>query len=47
MLADEVQQGSVQVPSSKPDPDKANPKVGISLLSFSPDNKYMVSKNGN
>ncbi|XP_071487099.1 WD repeat-containing protein WRAP73-like [Diadema antillarum] len=43
----EVHQGTMQVPSVKPDPDKANPKIGISLLSFSPDNRYMVSKNDN
>nr|XP_054768159.1 WD repeat-containing protein WRAP73-like [Lytechinus pictus] len=43
----EVQQGSVTVPSIKPDPDKANPKIGISLLSFSPDNRFMLSKNDN
>ncbi|XP_072043725.1 WD repeat-containing protein WRAP73-like [Amphiura filiformis] len=43
----EVVDGTVQIPTTKPDPDKANPRVGISLLSFSPDNRYMVSKNDN
>ncbi|XP_022100629.1 WD repeat-containing protein WRAP73-like isoform X1 [Acanthaster planci] len=40
-------EGSIQIPVVKPDPDKANPKVGISQLSFSPDNRYMASKNDN
>lgn len=37
----------VQVPVLKPDPDKANPKIGISLLAFSCDNKYLATKNDN
>lgn len=37
----------VQIPVLKPDPDKANPKIGISLLAFSADNKYLATKNDN
>ena len=46
VFTDEVVDGTIQIPTTKPDPDKANPRVGVSLLSFSPDNRYMVSKNG-
>ncbi|PIK58350.1 putative WD repeat-containing protein WRAP73 [Apostichopus japonicus] len=37
----------IEVPVLKPDPDKANPKIGISLLAFSSDNKYLATKNDN
>ncbi|XP_033103905.1 WD repeat-containing protein WRAP73-like [Anneissia japonica] len=43
----EIQDNPVQIPVVKPDPDKPNPKIGVSMVSFSPDNKYMASKNEN
>lgn len=47
ILQDEVVEDlPVQIPVLKPDPDKANPKIGISLLAFSADNKYLATKNG-
>ena len=36
----------VQVPSIKPDPEKANPKIGVGLVSFSKDSRYMATRNG-
>ncbi|XP_026867092.1 WD repeat-containing protein WRAP73 isoform X1 [Electrophorus electricus] len=35
----------VQVPVVKPDPDRANPKIGISAIAFSVDNRYLATKN--
>ncbi|XP_077998010.1 WD repeat-containing protein WRAP73-like [Glandiceps talaboti] len=43
----EVAQGQVQVPAVKPDLDKAYPKIGISKLAFSCDNRYLYSRNDN
>ncbi|XP_030639387.1 WD repeat-containing protein WRAP73 [Chanos chanos] len=37
----------VQVPIVKPDPDRANPKIGISSMAFSPDNRYLATRNDN
>lgn len=37
----------VQVSVVKPDPDRANPKIGISAVAFSADNRYLATKNGN
>lgn len=37
----------VQVPVVKPDPDRANPKIGISSLVFSSDGRYLATKNDN
>uniref|UniRef100_A0AAY4CTU6 WD repeat containing, antisense to TP73 n=1 Tax=Denticeps clupeoides TaxID=299321 RepID=A0AAY4CTU6_9TELE len=31
----------------KPDPDRANPKVGVSLLAFSANSRYLATKNDN
>nr|XP_033777656.1 WD repeat-containing protein WRAP73 isoform X1 [Geotrypetes seraphini] len=31
----------------KPDPDRANPKIGVGALAFSPDNRYLATKNDN
>ncbi|TRY99425.1 hypothetical protein DNTS_022984 [Danionella cerebrum] len=31
----------------KPDPDRANPKIGISAMAFSADNRYLATKNDN
>ncbi|XP_075695518.1 WD repeat-containing protein WRAP73 [Rhinoderma darwinii] len=41
----------VEVPVSlrtiKPDTDRANPELGIGMLAFSPDNRYLATKNDN
>ncbi|XP_076596630.1 WD repeat-containing protein WRAP73 [Chaetodon auriga] len=37
----------VQIPVVKPDPDRANPKIGVSTLAFSPDSRYLATKNDN
>ncbi|XP_074498698.1 WD repeat-containing protein WRAP73 [Sebastes fasciatus] len=37
----------VQVPVVKPDPDRANPKIGVSTLAFSSDSRYLATKNDN
>ncbi|XP_023697332.2 WD repeat-containing protein WRAP73 isoform X2 [Paramormyrops kingsleyae] len=37
----------VQIPVVKPDPDRANPKVGISSMAFSVDSRYLATKNDN
>lgn len=36
----------VQVPYVKPDPEKANPKIGVGQVAFSRDNRYLATKNG-
>uniref|UniRef100_A0A3P8TAM6 WD repeat containing, antisense to TP73 n=1 Tax=Amphiprion percula TaxID=161767 RepID=A0A3P8TAM6_AMPPE len=36
----------VQIPVVKPDPDRASPKIGISVLAFSSDSRYLATKNG-
>ncbi|KAI1892555.1 hypothetical protein AGOR_G00134790 [Albula goreensis] len=43
----EICQLPVQVHVVKPDPDRANPKIGISSMAFSPDNRYLATKNDN
>ncbi|XP_034027428.1 WD repeat-containing protein WRAP73-like [Thalassophryne amazonica] len=35
----------VQIPVVKPDPDRANPKIGVSCLAFSADSRYLATKN--
>lgn len=37
----------VAVPTIKPDPEKPNPKLGVGTVLFSPDSKYMATKNDN
>ncbi|KAF0036443.1 hypothetical protein F2P81_011755 [Scophthalmus maximus] len=37
----------VQIPVVKPDPDRANPKIGVSSLAFSSDSRYLATKNDN
>lgn len=37
----------IQIPVVKPDPDRANPKIGVSTLAFSPDSRYLATKNDN
>ena len=46
MILDEVQPVPVQVPYVKPDPEKANPKIGVGQVAFSRDNRYLATKNG-
>ncbi|XP_028848400.1 WD repeat-containing protein WRAP73 isoform X2 [Denticeps clupeoides] len=43
----EICQLPVQVAVLKPDPDRANPKVGVSLLAFSANSRYLATKNDN
>uniref|UniRef100_A0A672LC84 WD repeat-containing protein WRAP73-like n=1 Tax=Sinocyclocheilus grahami TaxID=75366 RepID=A0A672LC84_SINGR len=43
----EITQLPAQVPVIKPDPDRANPKIGISALAISADNRYLATKNDN
>jgi len=43
---DEVLDGTVPVPTVQPEPNKANPKLGIGSLAFSADSRYLYSKNG-
>lgn len=37
----------VAVPSVKPDPEKPNPKLGVGSVAFSPDSRYVATKNDN
>uniref|UniRef100_A0A3P8WQY8 WD repeat containing, antisense to TP73 n=1 Tax=Cynoglossus semilaevis TaxID=244447 RepID=A0A3P8WQY8_CYNSE len=37
----------VQFPTVKPDPDRANPKIGVSMLAFSSDSRFLATKNDN
>lgn len=43
---DEISPLPVQIPVVKPDPDRANPKIGVSSLAFSSDSRYLATKNG-
>ncbi|CAL1547065.1 unnamed protein product [Lymnaea stagnalis] len=43
----EVDQCPVQVPTTKPALNKANPKLGVGSLAFSSCNKYMYTRNDN
>ena len=45
-VVDEVVEGTVQVPTVQPEPNKANPKLGIGSMAFSADSRYLYSKNG-
>lgn len=44
---DEICPLPVQFPVVRPDPDRANPKIGVSTLAFSFDSRYLATKNGN
>lgn len=37
----------VPVPHVKPDPEKPNPKLGVGTITFSPDSKYVATRNDN
>ncbi|XP_038677953.1 WD repeat-containing protein WRAP73 isoform X2 [Scyliorhinus canicula] len=43
----EICQPPVDVPVVKPDPDRANPKLGVGMLAFSPDNQFLATRNDN
>ncbi|XP_057682364.1 WD repeat-containing protein WRAP73 isoform X2 [Corythoichthys intestinalis] len=43
----EIHAPPVQVPVVRPDPDRANPKIGVSILAFSSDSRYLATKNDN
>ncbi|CAG5130272.1 unnamed protein product [Candidula unifasciata] len=43
----EVEQCPVKVPVVKPSVNKAVPRLGVGLLSFSCDNKYLITRNDN
>ena len=45
-VSDEVVENPVQIPLVKPDLTKANPRLGVGLVSFSPDSRYMATRNG-
>ncbi|XP_035697911.1 WD repeat-containing protein WRAP73-like isoform X1 [Branchiostoma floridae] len=42
-----VSERPAQIPVIKADPEKANPKIGVSLAVFSPDSKYLATRNDN
>lgn len=44
--SDEISPLPVQIPVVKPDPERANPKIGVSTLAFSSDSRYLATKNG-
>ncbi|XP_077441808.1 WD repeat-containing protein WRAP73 [Vanacampus margaritifer] len=43
----EIHPAPVQMPVVRPDPDRANPKIGVSTLAFSSDSRYLATKNDN
>ncbi|XP_078094892.1 WD repeat-containing protein WRAP73 isoform X1 [Mustelus asterias] len=43
----EICKPPVEVPVVKPDPDRANPKLGVGMLAFSPDNRFLATRNDN
>ena len=43
----ETIEAPVTVPSLKPDPEKSSPKLGVGTVLFSPDCKYIATKNDN
>ena len=45
-MVDELSKTPVSIQSLKPDPDKPNPRLGIGMMTFSPDGKYLVTRNG-
>ena len=46
-IIDEIcRDDTITLTDVKPDPKKANPKVGPSQIAFSADNRYVFSRNG-
>ncbi|XP_061639379.1 WD repeat-containing protein WRAP73 isoform X2 [Phyllopteryx taeniolatus] len=43
----EIHPTPFQMPVVRPDPDRANPKIGVSTLAFSSDSRYLATKNDN
>ncbi len=43
----EVTKSPVNVPSIKPSTEKPNPKIGIGMMEFSPDGRWLLSRNDN
>lgn len=43
----DIIEGNVPVPVVKPDPNKANPRMGVGLISFSKDCRYLFTRNDN
>ncbi|KAM8927069.1 WD repeat-containing protein WRAP73 isoform 2-T2 [Pelodytes ibericus] len=43
----DIVQAPVNLRVIKPDSDRANPELGVGKLAFSPDNRYLASKNDN
>ena len=43
----QIQESPLQVTNIKPDPSKANPKLGIGTISFSSDGRYVATRNDN
>jgi hypothetical protein len=41
-----VDQPPVNIPVVKPDANRANPKLGVGMLAFSCDCRYMYTRNG-
>lgn len=37
----------VEVEATKPDPEKPFPKLGVGVIEFSPDSRYIATRNGN
>ena len=42
---DEIFNGTLQIAAIKPDLDKPNPKMGVSSIQFSGDNRFMLTRN--
>ena len=45
-VSDEVLEGEVKVPLSKPDHNKANPRIGVGAMYFRADSKFFFTRNG-
>ena len=37
----------VTIPTTRPDPEKPNPRLGVGVASFSPDSRYLATRNDN
>ncbi|KAK2165292.1 hypothetical protein LSH36_52g03026 [Paralvinella palmiformis] len=43
----DILEDTVQLPAVKPDLNRANPKMGVGTLAFSPDSRYIYTRNDN